>query len=151
MMRMEDDKLMIDTNILVYINVLNSPLHNKSKLQLQKLHYQFDQLYISVQIVREFIAVKSKITFLDGCYDASEIVLDVKEFEENYFICANDLVVQEELLKLLNKYKVKGKQVHDCNIAATMLVNNIKYVYTNNIADFKRYEPEGIQVIALEF
>lgn len=32
-----------------------------------------------------------------------------------------------------------------------MSVNNIKYIFTNNAGDFKRYEPEGIRVIALEF
>ncbi len=149
MMTMGDNKIMIDTNILVYANMFNSPLHNKSRIQLQEQNNKFDQLCISVQIVREYIAVKSKITFLDGCYNACEIVLDIKEFEQNYFISINNLAFQKEFLRLLYKYEVKGKQVHDCNIAATMLVNNINNVFTNNIGDFKRYEPEGIKVISL--
>lgn len=71
-----------------------------------KVNNEFEKLCISVQIIREFIAVKSKITFLDGCYNASEIVLDINEFEENYLIYSNNLAVQKELLRLL---KISGK------------------------------------------
>ena len=41
-----------------------------------------------------------------------------------------------------------GKQIHDANIAATMLAHDIPRILTNNVADFRRFEP-AIGIIAL--
>jgi len=53
-----------------------------------------------------------------------------------------DEKVVVELHRLVQRYQVKGKPVHDCNIVATMLVHEIKRVGTRNAADFDRYESE---------
>lgn len=126
MMMTDDERLFIDTNILVYANMVRSQFHLQAQERLQSLHFLFDELWISVQTVREFLAVKSRITYEQGVYNADELVLDVKEFESNYPIASNDLSGQNELLRLIAKYKVKGKQVHDCNIIATMISYKIK-------------------------
>ena len=34
---------------------------------------------------------------------------------------------------------VRGKQVHDCNIVATMLTNGVRRLATRNATDFRRY------------
>ncbi len=57
-----------------------------------------------------------------------------------------DDAVLAELLELVQKHDVKGKQVHDANIVATMRANGIDRLATLNAADFKRFEDE----IALE-
>jgi predicted nucleic acid-binding protein len=148
-MMKDGKKVMIDTNILLYANMVNFPLHLNAQQHLQKLNLELEELWVSVQIVREYMASKSRITYLDGCYDPAEIVLDVKEFENNFLIAINNLGTQKEHLRLFEKYQVKGKQVHDCNIVATMIANDIGSLFTNNIQDFKRYEPEGINIIPL--
>lgn len=44
-----------------------------------------------------------------------------------------------ELLNLLREFPVGGKQIHDANIVATMLVHDIDTLVTQNIEDFKRF------------
>jgi predicted nucleic acid-binding protein len=44
-----------------------------------------------------------------------------------------------QLLELLKAYSISGKQVHDANIAATMLVNGIDTLLTLNVDDLKRF------------
>jgi hypothetical protein len=52
-----------------------------------------------------------------------------------------------ELKRLVTKYTVIGKQVHDARLVAIMLVWQIKNVLTLNDRDFSRYEPEGITIL----
>ncbi len=55
--------------------------------------------------------------------------------------------ITSTLVGLLAKYKIGGRQIHDANIVATMLVNGIDILLTTNIEDFKRYE-DRIKVIS---
>jgi len=46
----------------------------------------------------------------------------------------------ERCLRLVQQFEVHGKQVHDCNIVATMLTHGVRHLATRNAADFTRYE-----------
>ena len=39
----------------------------------------------------------------------------------------------------MDGFEIAGKQVHDANIVATMLVHGITQVLTHNITDFARF------------
>lgn len=56
--------------------------------------------------------------------------------------------VSERLFELMRKVPVGGKQVHDANIVATMLVYGISALLTDNVRDFERFAP-WIEVRAL--
>jgi predicted nucleic acid-binding protein len=47
--------------------------------------------------------------------------------------------VSERLLELLETVECAGKQVHDANVVATMLVHGIDTVVTRNVDDFVRF------------
>ena len=51
-----------------------------------------------------------------------------------------------ELKRLITKYGVIGKQVHDARIVAMMLTWQLNRILTLNDRDFRRYAPEGIVV-----
>ena len=53
-----------------------------------------------------------------------------------------------ECLHLARRCAVQGKQVHDCNIVATMRVHGVRTLATRNPGDFKRYKDE-ISVVAI--
>jgi len=48
-------------------------------------------------------------------------------------------LVTGKLLELIERFSVTGKQVHDANIIATMLVHDLPTLLTHNTKDFKRY------------
>lgn len=50
------------------------------------------------------------------------------------------------LVDRICRFGVKGRQVHDANIVATMLANAIRRLVTFNLAASRRFEP----LIALE-
>ncbi len=41
--------------------------------------------------------------------------------------------------KLILKYEIMGKQVHDTRLVAAMLTYNLTHILTFNIQDFKRF------------
>jgi hypothetical protein len=45
----------------------------------------------------------------------------------------------EKLLMLVRQVEVGGKHIHDANIVATMLAQNITHLLTHNVADFRRF------------
>ncbi len=57
-------------------------------------------------------------------------------------VLADDQAVLAELLDLVRRQGVKGKQVHDTNVVATMRANGIARLATFNVGDFQRYEDE---------
>ena len=100
-----------------------------------------------MQDFREYIAVRSKILYLDRSIDVEEIILDVKEFEKVYHVVPYNQNLHNTFFQLVSKYQGKVKQVHDCNIAATMIENKIKNIFTTNSVDFKRYILQEINII----
>ncbi|WP_148650020.1 type II toxin-antitoxin system VapC family toxin [Nostoc sp. NIES-3756] len=55
----------------------------------------------------------------------------------------------ERLLTLMAEIPSGGKQVHDANIVATMLVYGIPQLFTHNTTDFARFS-ELITVLPLQ-
>ena len=51
-----------------------------------------------------------------------------------------DAAVVDTLATLVERHGVRGKQVHDCNMVAVMLVHKIDRLVTRNPADFKRFK-----------
>ena len=57
---MKQQLLIIDTNVLIYANVAGAPLHEQA-LKALKSAYQSEQpLWISRQVLREFIAARTR-------------------------------------------------------------------------------------------
>lgn len=57
--------------------------------------------------------------------------------------------VTAQLLALMKVYPTGGKQVHDANVVATMLVNGIDTLLTTNVEDMKRFA-DRITILSLE-
>ena len=58
---------------------------------------------------------------------------------ERTTLLAEDAKVAERLLGLLADVDCGGKQIHDANVIATMLVHGIGTVVTMNVDDFARF------------
>ena len=52
-------------------------------------------------------------------------------------------------MSLMETTEFGGKQVHDANIVATMLVHDVPLLLTNNVSDFKRFA-DSVTVLPLE-
>jgi len=69
--------------------------------------------------------------------------------ESLFRIADEDSAVTAQLIRLIQSHPTGGKQVHDANIIATMLANNIDTLLTLNVADMRRFE-SMIRLVTLE-
>jgi predicted nucleic acid-binding protein len=108
-----------------------------------------EQLVISTQNVAEFCNVATRPVANNGLGRLpSEVLTFVEEeIEPLCAVLAEVSAVYRELKRLIVKYAVSGKQVHDARLVAMMLVWKIDSILTLNDRDFRRYESEGIQVV----
>jgi predicted nucleic acid-binding protein len=63
-------------------------------------------------------------------------------FTQSFYIAEDGPSVTDKLIDLITIFPTGGKQIHDANIVATMLVNGISCLLTFNVTDFKRFAPE---------
>ena len=64
----------------------------------------------------------------------------VEGFVAVYSVAEDGPDTTAHLLRLVRRVPMGGKQVHDANIAATMLAHGITRLLTFNAADFRRFE-----------
>ncbi len=64
---------------------------------------------------------------------------EVRRFQSSFEVVEEGPAVLERLLRLLAMYPGVGKQVHDANLIAAMLVQGIHRLLTFNAADFRRF------------
>ena len=141
-------RVFIDTNILVYANLGQSPFHSPAVARLQELQDNDCSLYVNRQVLREYLAAMTRPGTLTADIPVISLVEDVRGFENDLIVLDDVPAVTDKLLETVGQYSVAGKQIHDANIVATMLAFGIPALLTHNVADFQRFA-EIIDVLPL--
>jgi predicted nucleic acid-binding protein len=132
-------RVFIDTNVLVYANQQGSPFHQVARQRLSQLETARDEMWISRQVLREYLVVVTRPGGLTYPMPMASALTRVRTFERAFGIAEDGPAVSEQLFELLRKVSVSGKQVHDANIVATMIVNGIEGLLTGNAGDYTRF------------
>jgi predicted nucleic acid-binding protein len=140
--------LFIDTNILIYANLPASPYCARARKRLLELETSGVDLWISRQVIREYVAILSRPDTVTPSLRMEDLLSDVERLVQGFIVADENAATTAQLLDLLAHVSVAGKQVHDANIVATMLVYGIPRLLTENVADFRRFEPR-IQIESL--
>ncbi len=146
---MADSPLFIDTNILVYANVIETPFHKQALAAINTAHDTGRTLWISRQVIREYLVTLTRPQIYENLPRAT-VLEQVDLFIDRFQVADDTAAVSEQLGKLMRDFNIGGKQVHDANIVATMLAYDIPCLLTHNIKDFKRVE-EVIKIEAVVF
>ena len=128
------EKVFLDTNVLVYANVAEAPLHTVALRAIQIREQAGMELWISCQVLREYLAT---------------LITQVHSFATRFQVAEDNSQVTQQLLVLTEQVALGGKQVHDANLVATILVYGIPSLLTNNTDDFARFSGV-ITVLPLE-
>ena len=145
-----DDKrgVFIDTNILIYASISNSPFYQLAHDAIRRIEKESAEVFISRQVLREYLASMTRPDMLTKELSRDLVIKAVRHFEEDFTVFNDAPRVTEQLLELAEAVSVSGKQIHDANIVATMLVNDVYSLLTHNVIDFKRFSPY-IEVVPL--
>jgi predicted nucleic acid-binding protein len=133
------DPVFVDTNILAYSKLAASGFHGPARAKLNDLAAAGHVLWISRQVLREYLAALSRPGTLTTPVPMPTLLADVRAFQTQFLLAEDGPAVTAHLLNLLGSVPCAGKQVHDANIVATMLSHGIPKLLTHNIADFNRF------------
>jgi predicted nucleic acid-binding protein len=125
--------LFVDTNILVFATDASSPFESAAETELGEWRKQGTDLYISVQVLREYLAVTTRLAPTQNTPpDYPAILGNMASFRSAFHVLEDTRLVSEKLGELVQRFGVKGRQVHDASIAATMLTHGLQHLLTHN-------------------
>ena len=135
------DQVMLDTNVLLAATDEDRAEHHDALKVLNDWTAMHTELCTSGQVLREYLSVATRPTAQNGLgLNLPEALGNVRAIRARTTLLAEDSKVADRLLGLLADVDCRGRQVHDANLIATMLVHGIGTVVTMNLADFARFE-----------
>lgn len=134
------DRAVLDTNVLLAATDTARADHEAALAVLNTWPASGTVLYTSGQILREYLAAATRPVTGNGLgLGRPDAIANVRTLRTRLHLMAEDAKVGERLLSLLDAVECTGKQVHDANVVATMLVHGVDTVVTGNVEDFTRF------------
>ena len=149
MTNINNAKIFVDTNILIYANDANSTNGAQAIIRMNDLLNNENQLLISSQVIREFSNVsirESRRLGLAMSNAVATVLNNIAVYESNFEILFDNQAILDIWKQLIPTLKTQ-KDIFDYNIVATMKASNITHILTHNTSDFTPFSE--IQVIPL--
>jgi predicted nucleic acid-binding protein len=144
------DRAMLDTNVLLAATDEGRTEHDQALKIVNDWPGWGTTLYTSGQIMREYLAVATRPAEKNGLgLKPADALANVQALRGRTSLLAEDGKVADRLLALLGDISCGGKQIHDANVVATMLVHGIDTVVTINLDDFAKFG-QHVKLIGLD-
>ena len=133
-------KVLLDSNILIRWLEPHHPDRALVQSAIDALLRTSSELCFTLQNVSEFWNVLTRPLDRNG-YGLSPEETDrrVRSFETRLSLLADTTDVYRAWRKLLVEHSVRGVQVHDARLVASMLTHGVTKILTFNTKDFARY------------
>ena len=141
--------MFVDTNILVAARFVTAPAHVTACHYLDRIGNGGEPLHISRQIVREYLVAVTRPQSWSAALTIDDALSDASRLISSFTVLEDGPNVMATLVALCREVPVAGKQIHDANIAATMLAHGERLLLTLNVKDFRRYG-ERIELVDME-
>jgi predicted nucleic acid-binding protein len=132
-------KAFVDTNVLLRAMTPAMELHAEAEKLIQEQWDHNVELWLSRQIIREYLVQVTRPQAFMRPLSANQIDGQVQTIESLFRIAEDGPSVTAQLVELIRRYPTGGKQIHDANIVATMLVHGIPTLITTNLEDMQRF------------
>ena len=139
-----------DTNILLRFLLRNDPAYPTIRQAIRILKTRREHLVTTSQNIAEFWNVCTRPTTARGGLGLSVEATErrVRLLERHFRVLPDSSATYQQWKALVLAHHVRGVQVHDARIVATMLGTGVANILTSNVSDFRRYP--GINVFAPE-
>src|SRR5436309_12037541 len=91
----------VDTNVLVFAASSGAPLHQRASAEIRRRHESGQELWVSRQILREYLAALSRPQTFAKPRSARELVGDIRYFLSHFQLAEEGPAVTEKLLELI--------------------------------------------------
>jgi predicted nucleic acid-binding protein len=145
---MDSGVVFLDTSLIIAATVVVHPSHSAAAAYVDGLIAAGGEPRLSPQVCREFLVVLTRQPVSGRSFTLDEALGALSVWTTGCVILEESDAVLQQCLRLVRAFSVTGKQIHDCNIVATMKVHGVQRLATRNAVDFKRYLPD-IEVDAI--
>ena len=132
--------MFVDTNVLVRAHMADAPHHDVAQLRLAIELGTDEEVKISRQIIREYLAVVTRPQAWSPPLPMPDALGNVLWMVNTLQILSDGPAVTNRLVALCREIPVGGRQIHDANIVATMIAHGERRLLTFNPRDFRRYD-----------
>jgi predicted nucleic acid-binding protein len=134
----ESESVFVDTNVLIYSTFedYEPEKHIRCATALNKLMRSNKTICISSQVLREYFAISTNKTLFKKPLTFKQAAGKMKEFLSRFTLVSEKKSTIHTLITLIEKYSISRQQIHDLNIVATMIDNDISNLLTYNKKDF---------------
>ena len=137
---------LLDTNILLRMSKLDDPHYPVISGALRALVAQGARLCFTSQTLGEFWNASTRPRDQHGFgLSIAETDRIARTIERDFDFLPDSRDVHDRWRLLLVAHEVRGVQVHDARIAASMYVHGVTQLLTVNVRDFKRFK--GLLVV----
>ena len=132
---------LLDTNILLRMSKSDDPHHPVIKAALRALAAQGARLCFTSQVLGEFWNASTRPRDRNGFgLSTAETDRIARVIERDFELLPDSRDAHDRWRRLLVAHDVKGVQVHDARLAASMYVHGVTQLLTVNVGDFRRFE-----------
>ena len=131
---------LLDTNILLRAVQPEASSHRQAVEAVASLLERGDNLFVTPQILIEFWAVATRPVEANGLgWSPALAEAEIQQLRNQIPLLDDRPDIFGYWLKLVTKYEVHGKQVHDTRLVAVMQAHGVNHLLTFNVDDFERY------------
>ncbi len=142
------ERLFCDTNVLLSAVDQRRPLHRHALHVFNTLPNRGVELCVSGQVLREFLVVSTRPAEANGLgMEPAAAVENVAAFVSRSTLLDETSDVSTRLARIVSTSGCSGKQIHDANIAATLLAHGLTQLVTSDPDDMRRFD--GVEVVPL--
>jgi len=132
---------LLDTNILLRMSKSDDPRYSPISSALYVLAAQGARLCFTSQTLGEFWNAATRPLDRNGfglsTFDTDRVA---RVIERDFEFLPDNRDVHDRWRQLLIVHDVKGVQVHDARLAASMYVHGVTQLLTSNVRDFRRFQ-----------
>jgi len=137
---------LLDTNILLRMSKRDDPHYPMISAALHALVAKGARFCFTSQNLGEFWNASTRPLDRNGFgLSVAETDRLARVIERDFEFLSDSRDVHERWRQLLVAHEVKGVQVHDARLAASMYVHGVTHLLTVNVRDFRRFT--GLRVV----
>jgi len=130
----------VDTNILLRMTRRSDPQHQVVENALAQLALQGAGLHYTHQNIAELWNAMTRPIARNGLgLTVAEAEREVRTIENGMTLLPDNEAIYWEWRRIVFQHGVRGVQVHDARLAASMYVHGIGHILTLNVTDFSRF------------
>jgi predicted nucleic acid-binding protein len=140
--------ILFDAGVFIGALLKGDPRHQEARSIVESARWGDLSVYTSTSILSEVYAALTWVNAQPqhSPSEAANAVQLLVKPPSAIKILSDGLEASIKMLEISEKYSLTARRVHDAKHAATALVNNITSIFTYDITEWKKFEPEGLTI-----